>query len=60
MGKNRKSNIELLRIVAILLIISFHYVYKSGYVFPFDNLSCKDYLIKIFYLTLPKFNLFEI
>lgn len=29
----RNSNIEILRIISILLIICFHYVYKSGYTF---------------------------
>ncbi len=31
--KDRSSNFELLRIVAILLIISFHYVFSGGYSF---------------------------
>ncbi len=44
---NRKSNIELLRIIAMFLIISFHYVYKSGYVF--DKLNYNALVVKIFY-----------
>lgn len=46
--KERQSNIELLRIIAILLIISFHYVYKSNYVF--ENLTVNVFIVKIFYL----------
>lgn len=34
----RNSNIELLRIISILLIICFHYVYKSGYVYSYLNI----------------------
>ncbi len=44
----RRSNIELLRIVAMLLIISFHYVYKSGY--TFDVLNFNSFIVKTFYL----------
>ena len=29
--ENRKSNFELLRLTAILMIISFHYVYRAGW-----------------------------
>ena len=47
MKKERKSNIELLRIVAMLCIISFHYVYKSGYVF--ENLSVNSFIVKVFW-----------
>lgn len=43
MIKKRQSNIELLRILAILCIISFHYVYKSGYVL--NDLSLKSLTI---------------
>ncbi len=36
--KIRQSNIELLRIVSMILIISFHYVFKSGrYVVKFGG-----------------------
>ena len=49
MNKVRSTNIELLRIFAMLLIICFHYVYKSGYTFAFDNLTSTDYIIKTFY-----------
>ena len=49
MKKVRKSNIELLRIIAILLIISFHYVYKSEYIYSFDSLSFNEYIFKTFY-----------
>ena len=44
----RQSNIELLRIVSMLLIISFHYVYKSGYVF--DTLNFNSFIVKVFWL----------
>lgn len=44
--KNRKTNIELLRIIAMLLIISFHCVIKGGYIFKELNLN--SYIIKIF------------
>lgn len=47
MVKQRSSNFELLRIVAMLFIISFHYVYKSGYVF--DSLTIHSVIIKSFY-----------
>ena len=47
MIKERKSNIELLRIIAMLLIISFHYVYKSEYVF--DKLDYNAFIVKTFY-----------
>ena len=43
----RLTNIELLRIFAILFIISFHYVYKSGYVFT--SLDSHSLLIESFY-----------
>lgn len=43
----RKSNIELLRIVSMFLIVSFHYVYKSGYVF--DKLNYNSFIVKTFY-----------
>lgn len=45
----RKSNMELLRIVSILLIIAFHYVYKGG--FNFGNyLSLNKLIVKIFWM----------
>ena len=47
MVKERKSNFELLRIVAILFIISFHYVYHSGYVF--NSLNINSLIIESFY-----------
>lgn len=47
MVKHRSSNFELLRIVAMLFIISFHYVYKSGYIF--DSLTIHSVIIKSFY-----------
>lgn len=43
----RKSNIELLRIVSMLLIISFHYVFKSGYVY--NTLDLNTFIVKFFY-----------
>lgn len=48
MKKERKSNIELLRIVAMILIISFHYVYKSN--FEFDGLTINSFIVKVFYM----------
>ena len=47
MIKERKSSIELLRIIAILLIISFHYVYKSGFIF--ESLNYNSFVVKTFY-----------
>ena len=47
MSKPRQTNIELLRIIAILFIISFHYVYKSGYVLT--SLNVNSVIIKSFY-----------
>ena len=44
----RKSNIELLRIISMILIISFHYVYKSGY--ACDILNFNSFIVKVFYL----------
>lgn len=48
MKKERKSNIELLRIIAIVLIISFHYVFKSN--FKFEELSINSFIVKSFYM----------
>ncbi len=45
--KKRESNIELLRIIAILMIISFHFVYKSGYVL--SDLNYNAIVVKSFY-----------
>ena len=47
MKQKRKSNFELLRIIAILLIISFHYVYKSEY--NFQELNYNSFIVKMFY-----------
>lgn len=47
MAKNRESNFELLRIFSMLLIISFHYVYKSGYIVT--ELTLSNTIIKFFY-----------
>ena len=46
--KERLSNFELLRIIAILLIISFQYVFKSGY--SFETINLNSYIIKLFWL----------
>ncbi len=48
MKKERKSNIELLRIIAIILIISFHYVFKSN--FKFEELTINSFIVKSFYM----------
>ena len=45
--EERKSNFEILRIIAILLIISFHYVFKRGY--GFYTLTFNTFIIKSFY-----------
>ena len=47
MIKKRKSNIELLRIIATILIIMFHYVYKSNYTYQILNIN--SFIIKSFY-----------
>lgn len=53
----RQSNFELLRIVAMLLIISFHYCYKGG--FEFDGFSLNLLTVKTFWLFgEPGVNLF--
>lgn len=49
MKMHRKSNIELLRIIAIFLIIVFHCVYKSGFSFEQD-LSTNKLIVKTFYM----------
>ena len=43
----RKSNIELLRIISMLLIICFHYVYKSGY--TYEHLTINTFIVKLVY-----------
>ena len=48
-NKSRDSNMELLRIVSILLIISFHYVYKGGYIFS-NHLTINKLIVKTFWL----------
>ena len=45
--KIRQSNFELLKVISIFLIIMFHYVYKSGYIF--NDLNFNSYVIKLFY-----------
>ena len=47
MKKERMSNIELLRIIAMLCIISFHYFVKSGYVV--EDLTLKNYILNSFW-----------
>ncbi len=46
--KERKSNFELLRIIAMIFIIIFHCVFKSGYAVKVLNIN--NYLIKLFWL----------
>ena len=46
--KMRNSNIELLRILCILLIISFHYVFKGGFVY--ETFCLNEYITKIFWM----------
>lgn len=43
----RKSNFEILRIIAMLMIISFHFVVKSGYII--NDLNFNTFIIKIFW-----------
>ncbi len=45
---HRQSNIELLRIVSMLFIIMFHYVYKSGYTSP--TFTFNYFIVKLFYM----------
>jgi len=45
MKKERSSNIELLRIFAILLIVAFHYSFKGG--FEFETLSVNKMIINV-------------
>lgn len=47
--EQRKSNIELLRIISIFLIIVFHCVFKSGFSFE-PGLSVNKLLVKSFYM----------
>lgn len=42
--KTRETNIEILRIISILLIICFHYVYKSNY--HYSELNLNTILVK--------------
>ena len=46
MKKDRSSNFELLRILAMLLIISFHYVFKGGFVF--EGFSSNKLIVNVF------------
>ncbi len=43
----RESNLDLLKIISILLIIMFHYAFKSGY--DFTNFNINAYVIKVMY-----------
>lgn len=47
-AKSRDSNIELLRIISIIFIIMFHYVYKSE--FLYNGLTFNVFVIKSFWL----------
>lgn len=49
MKTDRKSNIELLRIIAIFFIIIFHCVYKSGFSFE-QGLSTNKLIVKTFWM----------
>lgn len=44
----RKSNIELLRVISMLLIIAFHYSFKGG--FSFKTFTTNELLIKTAYM----------
>jgi len=49
MHVNRKSNIEILRIISIILIVLFHCVFHSGLSFGF-NFSFNKFMSKIFWM----------
>ena len=44
MKKNRSSNIELLRVIAMLMIVSFHFVFGSAY--NSANLNYNTFIVK--------------
>ena len=46
-NNKRESNMELLRIIAILLIVSFHNVFHGG--FSYDTFSYNVFIVKAFY-----------
>ncbi len=46
--KNRDSNFEILRIIAIFMIVSFHCAYHSGFIYA--NFSTNVFVVKSFYL----------
>lgn len=48
MKKIRESNFELLKIISMLMIISFHYVYKSGY--EFEVMNFNSFIVKVFWM----------
>lgn len=48
MKETRNYGIDLLKIIAMLFIISFHYVYKSGY--EFTELTINSFIVKVFWL----------
>ena len=43
----RKSNIELLRIVAMVMIVAHHYAYHGGFAFPKNELSINRFWIQL-------------
>ena len=46
-NRNRESNLELLRIISILLIVCFHNVFHSG--FTYDSFSYNVFIVRVFY-----------
>lgn len=48
MKKVRESNFELLRIICMMLIISFHYVYKGNFVF--ESFTLNKMIVKTFFM----------
>ena len=42
----RKSNIELLRIIAMVMIVAHHFAYHGGFAFPKNELSINQFWIK--------------
>lgn len=46
--KERKSNFEILRILAMILIISYHFVFHSNY--NYWTINAHDFILRAFWL----------
>lgn len=46
--KERKSNFEILRILAMVLIISYHFVFHSNY--NYGAINAHDFILRTFWL----------